>query len=331
MEEFTGERLTGNAYTISEDDEHIHHSSVSPDGLYVASVFGNGVLRIFDAATLTSVARSAPGAAYNDLPATVVKWFPTVEEGGVYKLLMVSSVGGVFGWKWDGSVLERTNLVVEDDNEISTADISPDGLFFLTGGSDRIVRLYNSSFELIEKLNRGYDSDGCPRPTHVNRIFSVRFVTATMAISAGWESPAQLWDLRTHRSDHMLMGVKEGSDCVEPIPDSSSILYTTLQHGAPALQCFECITASRVESRTESLSAEVPEGHRLIVSRLSSGNIWSIGTSPNVLDVFSFADGKRIAQMDLPGRPMNIAVCPLNNCAYISCQKAILIVAKLSE
>lgn len=334
FEEIHGHHLLGRVYSM-EEEEHVYFLSSSSDDRYIAGVFGNGAIRIMEPNTLELLARSSPGKPYDDLPCTCVRWFPDIVEEGkskTYRLITVSSAGGVLGWQWDGSDLIRYKKLEEKGNEISTVDISPGGDMFLTAGRDRIVRLYNTSaFQLIAELKKGIDENGSPRPTHTSRIFSARFITATLAASAGWESPLQLWDLRTLRSEREVLGAQGSSDCVEPIAQSRLVLFSNTKADAK-LRVLDPISCSERKEETKIINSFLSASDNPIVSRFSysSSSIWCACASPNKLISISISSGEIVGQIDLPTTPLNLFLMELNGSlvVYVPCQDGRIVVVR---
>lgn len=336
FEEVTGKGLQARVYGDMEEGEHVYYTDISPDKEYIAAVFGNGNLKIMDPRTLETYGSASPGKPYDDLPCTCVKWFPSITEEDKkkqYRLISVSSAGGVFGWNWDGMSLTRFKKLEEKDNEISVVDFCPTGDFFITAGKDRLVRLYDTkTFKIVQEMKKGIDENGIPRPTHISRIFSARFLTKTLAASAGWESPAQLWDLRTYRSDRQILGTQGSTDCVEPIPESNMFILTA-QKGDSKLQLIDAIRGEEVEDATTRLNSHLSSQDNLYISRFSpsSRHVWSACGTPNKLLVISFSTGDIVGSLDLPSAPLNLLVVETDAIrAYVSCQSGNLVVATIS-
>ncbi|EPY36749.1 hypothetical protein STCU_00426 [Strigomonas culicis] len=201
-------------------------------------------------------------------------------------------------------------------------------MHFLTAGSDRIIRMYNKAFELEHKFERGVTDNGMWRPSHVNRIFSVRYISPTLIASAGWESPIQLWNTKTGRSEQQLFGSKAGSDCLEPIRDTCMILVSSAQEGHQ-LQVYDCVSVHELVKESERLSAHIPKHEQIIVSRLdsSANRVWAI--SSQTLFVISFATGDVLKRAALPAVAISIELDPTRtDRAIVCCQKGIVLVVR---
>lgn len=333
-EDVEGVNVVGRVFSM-EEGEHVYFLSPSSDKEYVAVVFGNGALRIMDPRTLETLGRVTPGKPYEDLPVTYVKWFPTVTEEDKrqqYKLISVSSAGAIFGWKWDGVEPLRYKKIEEKGNEISVVDISPTEEHFMTAGKDRIVRLYNAStFSLETELKKGVDDKGLSRPTHVSRVFAARFLTKTLAISAGWESPIQLWDLRTLRSERQILGTSGSTDCIEPIPETNMVLMTSKT--GSKLRLLDVIRAQELERESERLNTQLTSNDNPVISRFSAETrtIWCACAAPNKLIGISFSTGEVIGSLPLPSHPLNLTLLDLDGLRiYVCCQDGFLVQAQPS-
>ncbi|KEG11447.1 hypothetical protein DQ04_02611060 [Trypanosoma grayi] len=322
-----GENMHVSLVKIDDREEHVYGTAVSPDGKYLAAVLGDGSLFIMDPRTLHVLQRSAAGKSYDDLPSTAVRWLAK-EEGCVYDLVSVSSGGGVFVWRWDGDIIERIVRVHEKDNEITCLAVSPDGDAFLTAGSDRNVRCYGANGTLRGIMNRRFDEDGFVQSAHTNRILSVRFVTPTLAVSGGWGSPIQVWDMRNLESRKCLVGTQIAADGIEPVLDTSCIVVTS-KRADQQLQVFDCVSGSEIEDDSMRLSSAV-ENHVPLLTRYckKTGCLWTITTKPHSILVTSFTSGELLASFASPFPLMNVEVSDhFPRKAFVSCSKGKLFVA----
>ncbi|KAF5215320.1 putative WD domain, G-beta repeat [Trypanosoma cruzi] len=302
-----GECMFGSLVKVSESSDHVYSTPFSPDGKYLACVLGDGSLLILDPKTLHVRHRTQMGKSYDGLPSTGVCWF-TQKEDDVYDLVSVSSAGGVFVWRWDGGQIERTAKAHEVDNEITCVEVSLDAGDFLTAGSDRIVRQYDSAGKLKDTLCKGFDDDGYLRATHTNRIFSVRFVTPTIAVSGGWGSPIQVWDMRSLESRKQILGTQIAADSIEPLPNTTCIIVTS-KKPERQIQVFDCVSGEEMEEVSTRLSSEMGDNVPL-VSRYceKTGLLWTITSKSHKVLVTSFSTGKLLASCELPVSLMNIHI-----------------------
>lgn len=318
--------LTATPFTIPENEENILYCSVSPDNEYIACAFANGAIRILHARTFETLARGIPGKGFADSPATCVRWAPPASEQTDWQLISCSCEGGLLTWEWDAEAgtLKRYQVTVENGNETASIDISPSGKLLLSAGSDRIIRLYNADLSLVAFLNHGIDADGLTRVTHISRIFSVRFVTETLAVSAGWESPIQIWDLRTNRSDRQAMGLGGSSDCLEPLQNTCLVVVAAMK-SSPPVQMIDSVSGEVLLEESERLSSQLTAADRITVCRQSKDNgyIWCLISSPPAVVVLAQPSGMIVSRTSLPSTPLNMEV--RFSTAYVACQCGVIL------
>ncbi|KAH9577482.1 WD40 repeat [Trypanosoma melophagium] len=324
-----GEGMYGDVVELSECSEHVYCTALSPDGVFLAAVLGDGSLVLLNPKTFSVLCKTTAGKSYDDFPSTGVKWLsPRNEE--MYCLVSVSSAGGVFVWEWDGETLERIVRVHENENDITCLAASQDGNTFITAGSDRLVRYYDADGTLKATMSRGFDADGVPRVTHTNRIFSAHFVTPTIAVTGGWGNPIQVWDMRDHESRVQLCGTQIAADGIEPIPGTTCVIVTS-KRTEQQIQVFDCVSGNEIEGDSNRLSTLVLESAPLI-SRYckKTGLLWTITTKPFMICVKSFISGELMASCSSAYPLMNIELSdhfPYQ--AFVSCGNGKIILAKV--
>ncbi|KAG5494174.1 hypothetical protein JKF63_02009 [Porcisia hertigi] len=313
-----------------EADPHIYFCSLSTDGKFVACALGNGSVCLLDTVNFHLLARGAPGKDFLDVPATCIQWMPVPGEKE-WKLVSSSSAGGVMLWDWDASelALRRGTAVCEPKNEVMTVDVSPNGLQVLTAGSDRIVRLYDAELNPLAQLIEGVNADGTLRPTHVSRIFSVRFVSDVLAVSAGWDSPIQMWDLRARQSNRQVVGLLGVSDCLEPVP-SAQIVLVASPKSPNTLQIFESVTGRVLDENSKTVCSQLDPKDRVTVCRFhaETGHVWCLTSSPPSVVVLSLSSGVIVARAALTHYPLNTAVN--GDGVVIGCKNGVLLQVSLT-
>eukprot|EP00331_Platyophrya_macrostoma_P006453 CAMPEP_0176415182 /NCGR_PEP_ID=MMETSP0127-20121128/5668_1 /TAXON_ID=938130 /ORGANISM="Platyophrya macrostoma, Strain WH" /LENGTH=340 /DNA_ID=CAMNT_0017795157 /DNA_START=100 /DNA_END=1122 /DNA_ORIENTATION=- len=311
--------------------EHCYSIKVSPCGKYFACTFGNGVIRIVAAqGNFESLQRNKLGNPYDDLPSTSVKWGAKTEDGE-YTLVSTSAAGVVFGWIWDGAgYAERVFRIAEDRNDTATLDVSPDGKMFVTGGSDRHVRVYNFSEKALSTaMLKGVDENGHTRAAHNNRIFSTRFVSATAVISGGWESPVQVWDLRTGRSERQISGSQIGADSLEPIVGTTRFI-TASNRSTKQLQVFDYVTCREIEEESARLSSACGKiqlsGVRYCPATKS---VWAICMKPHTVMQIDYTTGAVLGVVECKVPVMGIDVSPHHpGKCFIACMNETIFVVE---
>lgn len=316
--------------SVPELGEHCYAVKVSPCGKFLACTFGNGVLRILSATTYEPLQRNKLGNPYDDLPSTCVKWGAQTEDGQ-YTLVTTSAAGVVFGWVWDGvSYAERTLRISEDKNDTSALDVSPDGKHFVTGGSDRHIRVYGFAEKaLLQAMNKGVDENGHSRVAHNNRIFSVRFVSATAIISGGWESPVQVWDLRTGRSERQVSGSQIGADSLEPISGTTRFIAAS-NRAQQQLQVFDYVTCREIEEDSVRLSAACGKTQLSGAKYCAATKtVWVICLKPHTVMQIDYATGSVLGIVECKVPVMGIDVSPHHpGKVFIACMNETIFVVE---
>ncbi|CAC9541942.1 conserved hypothetical protein [Leishmania infantum JPCM5] len=316
-------------YQLLDADHHIHFCSQSPDTKFLACALGNGVVCLVNAITFNAVARGAPGKDFLDVPATCIRWAPE-QCDSAWQLVSSSCAGGVMLWHWDRNEfsLRRGAAACEKHNEVMVVDVSPSGKQVLTAGSDRIVRLYDSKLTPLAQLTEGVNADGTSRPAHTNRIFSLRFLTEVAAVSAGWESPIQLWDLRACRSNRQVVGVQGVSDCLEPVPSTPMVLVASPK-STNTLQIFDTVTGRVLEENSSKMCSQLNVAERVLVCRIQgdTGNAWCLTVSPPSVIVLCVSSGLIVARAALAHTPINMTMKDAS--VVVGCKNGVLLQVSL--
>jgi WD40 repeat protein len=318
------------AHQLVETEEHIQFCAYSHDAKRVACALSSGALRILDAITFESLSRGAPGKDFVDVPATCVRWAPAGSQLD-WQLVSSSCAGGVMLWALDpgDNSLKRGVIANEDGNEVMAVDVSPSGKAIISAGSDRVVRLYNAELQLLSKLVNGVNPDGSSRSTHTNRIFSVRFLADFLAVSAGWESPVQVWDLRSRCANRQVTGVQGSSDCLEPVTGTHLVLVASPKT-VDTLQLFDSVTARVMEANSATTCAQLQSEERVLVCRFcaDTGHVWCLAVSPPALIVLALSSGHVVARTALPAPPLSMT--QHGSGVVVGCKNGIVLEVTLS-
>lgn len=293
-------------HPLPDAEEHIHSCVFSPDAKRVACALSSGSLRVLNATTLETVARGAPGKDFAGVPAACVRWAPAASRAA-WQLVSGSCAGGVMLWHIDSAdgSLKRGAAVSEAGNEVMAVDVSPNGACVVSAGSDRVVRLYDAALQLLATMVDGLNADGTARPTHINRIFSARFLTDAAVATAGWESPVQVWDLRSRCSNRQVQGVQGSSDCLEPITGTHLVLVASPKT-ADTLQVFDSVTGRAMTENASTACAQLQPEERVMVCRFcaATGHVWCLTVSPASIVVVALTSGHVVARVPLPAHPL---------------------------
>ena len=129
----------------------------------------------------------------SDYPVTSVRWKPHLEMKPKNILVSVTADGKITHWHTASGKALYT--MEETDNPIMCIDYSPDGSLFSTGGSDKMVRLYDDNTKSLVQIMKPLNFNS---PGHSNRIFCINFhvENSNLMASGGWDNTIQFYDIR---------------------------------------------------------------------------------------------------------------------------------------
>ncbi len=150
-----------------------------------------------------SVLNTSKTSTYN-MPVISVKWFPYSNFAN--NILFYAHVNGYIGVL--NQVTMKKQLIIEEDNEISSMDFNVDGSYLAVVGRDWCVRMYdtNLSRSSFNKMTLKYGCHGTCHNSgntgivmHTNRLQSVKFsnVSNDIFFTGGWDRSVKIWDKRT--------------------------------------------------------------------------------------------------------------------------------------
>lgn len=270
--------------TLKELQENIHNLDISHDGKYVAYAMGNGCVKVYDTANMKLQARGLMGNPFDGLPSTSVRWGRHACGENGYMLANASSVGGTLSWMWGAGhdFLERHMRHPEEKNDTAALEFSLDGKHLYSAGSDKNIRVYDvETKQQVHVLNKGVGEDGSLRNAHANRIFSLKFVSPTSFISGGWQSPIQIWDVRTGKAERQVAGAHPSSDCLEPVLGTTRFLCCS---GRPndQIQVFDFVAAREIPEESAKINKACGNSQIVSISlRPETGTLWAAAIKPN--------------------------------------------------
>jgi len=135
---------------------------------------------------------------------TFFRWRPLNAPGVTKNVIIATNAdGGLYHWHTTSG--KRLNRIHDEYNQLLTCDYKPDGLEFLTGGSDNYVRLYDEQTRQ-EKLCLINGANG--EPGHSLRVFCAKFSkeNENVIISGGWDKNVKMWDTRTGAIERNICG-----------------------------------------------------------------------------------------------------------------------------
>lgn len=135
----------------------------------------------------------------SEFPITCLRWKPKNRT----TLLTVDAEGFINQVHTNSGKILQT--IQEENNPLMCCDYSIDGFLFATGGTDKVVRLYD---DLTKTLIKKLEPQSIKMPAHSNRIFAVKFSKEdpNLLLSGGWDSTILLYDLRAKDVQNYLYG-----------------------------------------------------------------------------------------------------------------------------
>lgn len=159
---------------------------VSPDEMKLACGFSNGTIRILSIPSF-DVIISEEKLILSSI--TSIKWKDN-------KIILVSCIGGFIYHLF----LDSTNLkilhFVDEKAVVNSVDYSSDSSYFVSGGNEGEVNIYNSN--LKSKVKTFAKNDFLEAKSQSNRIFCVKYHPQyhTLCCSGGWSKEVIFYDTR---------------------------------------------------------------------------------------------------------------------------------------
>ena len=202
----------------------------SNDGHWLAAGGGDGVVRVFDASNgkhnyqnNLGVANAPLGTKINlneKLPVMAMRFKPTTNGPGHLRVACADGVIELYDLKTKHSRATTNEVDKENNNKPNQTlalDYHPDGTSWMTGGQDKIVRIYDETDPKVPKREMRGTRAG--NSGHSNRICAVRFNPdkPTVVASAGLDGTVLLWDTRDRNPEPILSisGVAVAGDAID--------------------------------------------------------------------------------------------------------------------
>eukprot|EP00670_Eutreptiella_braarudii_P028200 CAMPEP_0174375446 /NCGR_PEP_ID=MMETSP0811_2-20130205/114609_1 /TAXON_ID=73025 ORGANISM="Eutreptiella gymnastica-like, Strain CCMP1594" /NCGR_SAMPLE_ID=MMETSP0811_2 /ASSEMBLY_ACC=CAM_ASM_000667 /LENGTH=298 /DNA_ID=CAMNT_0015525681 /DNA_START=65 /DNA_END=961 /DNA_ORIENTATION=- len=141
----------------------------------------------------------------------------------------------------------QTHVFKEVNNEVLCVDYNKQGTNFATGGSDRLVRIYDGETkQRTHECKPQWNQDqGTWVGGHNSRIYCTRFApSGNLLLSAGWESPTQVFDLRTGSFERSLKGAHVSGDGLDFKQDTVAVAN---YRGYNQLQVFNYLSGTELD------------------------------------------------------------------------------------
>ena len=274
--------------------------ALAPDEQWIAAVTVSGPVHFFG--DNHKAIFNPVGLGDDTVGTTCLRFSPIMDEGR-YTMLATLSSGRVSQFKVKVNAEYVTmNSFVEADNEVMVGEYATDGLSFATGGSDKVVRLYDSrTMQMSLAFTEGIDHHGQSTLAHHNRIFAIKFLSPNTFISAGWESSMLLFDSRAStNAQRSFAGPRVSGDSLSLL--GSFTVGAASDRTENQLQLFD------LRSKGDEAFQSVTVGSRLFALRLQNNKdtnhveAWACGNNDNAVVVVDMTTGLEIAAVrGVPG------------------------------
>eukprot|EP00471_Norrisiella_sphaerica_P002528 CAMPEP_0184483912 /NCGR_PEP_ID=MMETSP0113_2-20130426/5592_1 /TAXON_ID=91329 /ORGANISM="Norrisiella sphaerica, Strain BC52" /LENGTH=429 /DNA_ID=CAMNT_0026864585 /DNA_START=39 /DNA_END=1328 /DNA_ORIENTATION=- len=190
----------------------------SPDSQELAVALSDGTIRIIDPDKRKQLKVLNNTKQQN--PCTCIRYRPTLGGSVKTRNVLIAAIGDGRIQHWHVPSNKKIFEIAEKGNEILALDYSSNSEFFASGGTDKIVRVYEEQTKsLLVELKMGIgsrDSDG-----HSQRIYAVKFHPRdpNMIISSGWDDTVHVWDIRAGCSVKMWDGPHVCGDSLDVYED----------------------------------------------------------------------------------------------------------------
>ncbi|EPY27464.1 hypothetical protein AGDE_10753 [Angomonas deanei] len=149
-------------------------------------------------------------------------------------------------------------------------------------------------------------------------------------MSAGWESPIQVWNLQTSFAEKQVFGVKSESDCIEVIPGTTAVVICSGSIESPivVVESSQCCV---LEKETERLRKAVVGGENPIMSRYckDSSTLWVLYL--HSVKAIAYHTGAVLGSVELPAPGNSITLAPnAVGRAVVACQRGTLAEIRLN-
>jgi WD40 repeat protein len=133
-------------------------------------------------------------------PMTSISWHPVLPS----TVLAASASGFISGWHTETG--QNLWTVQEKDNSVNTLDISPNGMFFTSAGSDFAIRHYGlATRQVVAELTSKSYLQG-KVSGHESRIFCSTYLSDDTIACSGWDDTVILWDVRSGALTRAIFG-----------------------------------------------------------------------------------------------------------------------------
>lgn len=256
----------------------------TPDSMWVTTACSSGLVQFYGQGNHNATFRPF-GLGGQETGLTGISFCKDYDDEGnenAYWMSASSSNGLVRLFEVQPGKTYKSLGDAEEKNEVLTTAISGDRRFVVSGGADKILRVYHvtpEGLKLGQSIEQGIDEHGAPSVGHGSRIFCIKFLpNPSTFLSAGWESSVLLYDIRASSApQRQFQGPRisgEGVDYMDNLLACASDRLTN------QLQFFDIGSGKKI-------GEDVSFSSSLYSVKLSQrkGNVvaWTTGTKENIV------------------------------------------------
>lgn len=212
--------------------ESVFCTRYSSDGELIAAGSSDGKVKLFNNSGRCMYKFAA---TEKDMPTTSLAWRPRSESLGSLQVLVTVNVWGEIK-HWHVPSQKQIYRIQEEGNEIYVLKYRNDGLQFVTGGKDAIVRVYDEETKtVLHTLERGIYSHSIG---HSNRIFAASYKPDdnNILVTAGWDNTVLVWDLRENKAVKTIYGPHVAGSALDI---SNDTILTGSWRSQDGLECWD--------------------------------------------------------------------------------------------
>lgn len=249
--------------TIQYEPQSIYLARYSPDDTALALASSDGTVQIHsaeDALPLTQLKSDSSA------PVTCLRWRP----GAHSAVLLCTTVDGEL-LQWQSSSGELLHKLQIEHTQILACDYDATGTKAAIGCKDWSVRIIDENTKgVLAELLGGTGN----RLGHGNQVFTVKWLSADLLASAGWDNNIFIWDLR---EGCVVKYIHGPHICGESLDSNQDTLLTGSYHTKDQLQLWDWRTGNNLYTETLD-SQEVPLMlYTAQFSKVDCGELFAVG------------------------------------------------------
>lgn len=295
-----------------EKDGEIFSLRMSSDASYIGSTLSNGLINLRSATTgrlSYSLTHSPEG-----FPVFAIRFHPSIPR----LFMSVSSDGSIKEWNNNNPKVTWSSPPNES-NQLYALDYDNNGSRFATGGTDTVVRLYDTETkEIIHEFARKKFDMTSPSG-HTDRIYAIKIhpTDDSLMFSGGWDNTIQVWDIRTN-SDTSVAALYGPHICGDSLDVKDNMILAGSWRTHEQIQLWDIRNFKLVKSMRWSLAGDDHQCSLYFAKFLPKGKYFIAGGSGvNQLRAFSLETFSTIGSVLYFDSPV-LGASVLPNCTGIA-------------